>query len=343
MKFNFKSILLSFFGFYFLIDPLREFLQQGRVSAFSFSRGWIDVYLLLTTLIPFFLFSLLAYAAFYYFFRVKKPILLVLSIIGAFTIPILVRFFFQEQLSDILFGFTNYKKGVNPFFYFRDNLYFGIMYVSLGIVVFVIEYANYKEKLERELVTENQKMELSLLRSQINPHFLLNSMNNIYSLVYQKSDKALNAVNQLSNILKYSLYENKEMVSLKEEVEYLNNYTDLQKMRYDYEPSFDFQIPKETLDIEVPQFLLIPLIENGFKHGELREQEHPLSLKISKEEGKLRVEVSNKKREQQVDEVGGIGLENVQKRLELLYSEKHTFEVKNGVSDFQVIITIPVQ
>jgi len=270
----------------------------------------------------------------------KKWFLLTIGIILSLVIPILIRNLIEQHLYPSIFGFQNYF-GHTWISYLRDNLYFSFKYIVTGIGFFLITYSFFKEKRAHALEIENQKMAEAQLRSQVNPHFLLNSLNNIYSLIYQKSDKSLEAVDKLSDILKYTLYTKKEKVQLKEELDQLDQYFDLQKMRYDFPVEIKKEIDPAVLNFEIPQLLLLPLIENAFKHGNLKDS--PVLFNIKPDADFLKVEVSNKIGLKEKDSSSGIGLDNVQKRLELIYDSKAYFNAQVIDEDFLVDIKIPLK
>jgi len=166
-------------------------------------------------------------------------------------------------------------------------------------------------------------------------------MNNIYSLVYQKSEKALQAIDMLSELLRYSLYENQEKVSVAEEVEHVRRFVALNEIRYDYTPAIKMEVSEASGFQQVPPFLLISLMENAFKHGELRDENDPVSLSIQIDQKKLKIEAHNRIREQHKDTVGGIGLENLQKQLHLLYGDNHRFLIQKDVHHYTVRISLP--
>ncbi len=343
MKLNIKGLFLAFLGFYFLIDPLRQLLLFGTPIKFFKDLGMQHFLLIFSTISSFFLISLIAYLAFFKYLEKKNWILLISVALLAFIIPITYRFFLEQKLYDFLFGFTNYRRDVSVSYFFRDNAYYYLMYGVLGAVYFYISYSRFKERREIELITENQQMQLSLLRAQINPHFLMNAMNNIYSLVYLKSEKSLPAIDKLSEILKYTLYENKERVSLQEEINYLQNFIELQKMRFEEEPNIEIHIDPKVLSGKVPQFLLVPLIENAFKHGDVHHERQPIRMDVQLQNDWIFIEMYNRIKEKQKDEKGGIGLQNVRKRLALIFGDKHDISITESKEDFKINIKIPFQ
>lgn len=190
----------------------------------------------------------------------------------------------------------------------------------------------------REKQSENLKTELSFLRSQINPHFLFNVLNNIVALVRMKSNDLEPTVMKLSSLMRYMLYETDEdKMALKSEVEYLQAYIDLQKQRYGDELTLQtlFDIKEDWYTIE--PMLLIPFVENAFKNGGMS-QRPEIYICLSAIKNELHFIVKNKFEESKAtkDKTSGIGLANVKRRLELLYPGKHVLKIDKG-SDWFII------
>lgn len=340
MKYDLKGLFLWFLVLYFFHSHLQEVITNGT-SYFNSYLKFKGFLLIITSSIYFFLYCVLAYSTFYYFFIRKKWVLFLVGLITSIILPIALRYFTQEVLFDVLFGFTNYKGDYSLGYYFRDNLYFALVYITYGVLFFFIQFYKYKDSKQQQLIIANQKLEMSLLKSQINPHFLFNSLNNIYSLVYQNSDASLDSINKLSNILKYSLYVNKDEITLREEKACLDDYIDLQRLRIDDEVIVNIKIPDQLLDSKIPQFLLFPLVENAFKHGNIKSKTHPLTLSAFRQEDDLIFNISNEVKNSSVLQ-GGIGLENVRKRLELMYGSDHTFAISEHDHIFIVHLKIPL-
>jgi hypothetical protein len=186
------------------------------------------------------------------------------------------------------------------------------------------------ERIQRDL--ENQRLiaELAFLKSQINPHFLFNSLNSIYSLAYQKSDTTPEAILKLSEIMRYMLYEsNDNKVDLEKELQYLQNYIDLQKIRFGNKAFVDFKITGEVGSQKIVPLLLIAFIENAFKHGVANDASSPICLRINLDGTRLHFFMENKKHTLNRDNEGGIGLNNVKRRLDLLYPGKYTLTIQD--------------
>ncbi|MEQ8524417.1 histidine kinase [Gracilimonas sp.] len=195
----------------------------------------------------------------------------------------------------------------------------------------------------RTLKAEKAKAELALLRSQINPHFFFNTLNNLYSLVVHQSDKAPEVVLKLSDMMRYTIYEGKkDMVPLNEEVEYLQRYIDLHKIRYQKEVDIRFEKPEDS-DADIAPLLFIVPLENSFKHGveSMREGAYiHLSVKTDAREGKVVFEISNNFEEQEGEAEKGIGLQNLKQRLELLYPDRHKLDILKEEGVFTIILEL---
>ena len=186
------------------------------------------------------------------------------------------------------------------------------------------------ERVQRDLENQRLTAELAFLKSQINPHFLFNSLNSIYSLAYQKSDTTPEAILKLSEIMRYMLYEsNDNKVDLEKELLYLQNYIDLQKIRFGNKAFVDFKITGEVGSQKIVPLLLIAFIENAFKHGVASNPSAPIRLLINLDGTRLHFYMENRKHMNNRDTEGGIGLNNVKRRLDLLYPGKYTLTIQD--------------
>ncbi len=202
----------------------------------------------------------------------------------------------------------------------------------------LVNYTNRKEKEAVQLRNENLDTEMKFLRSQINPHFLFNSINNIYTLTVIKSDAAPENLLKLSGMLRYMLYEcNADKVVLKKEIDYIQNYIDLMLLKDSKGLNVETDIEKDPPNLMIAPLLLIPFIENAFKHSKIEDiEKNWIKIKLNIEGSTLLFETINSLPEEHFvkDKVGGIGLKNVKRRLEILYPEKHQLIIDS--SDKQV-------
>ncbi|PHI19475.1 hypothetical protein CEQ90_12310 [Lewinellaceae bacterium SD302] len=251
------------------------------------------------------------------------------------------RYLVEEMIAPELIGFRNYPAGISLVSYYLDNLYYLVLHGAIGVIVFLLQVTRFREAQRQALAIENQRTELAFLRSQINPHFLFNTLNNVYSLFFQQSDKALKAIERLTVMLRYGLYEKADKVPLSKELEHLQNFIELEKLRYDYEPVIDFTLPDvRKQEVLVPPLLLITFVENAFKHGDLRQR---VRIKLTVADHQLCYFVSNKIKNQQKDGVGGIGLVNLRKRLALLYPDGQSLQLVRRGDDFEAELKIKLQ
>jgi len=199
-----------------------------------------------------------------------------------------------------------------------------------------------KERLADKLEKLNIETELKYLKSQINPHFLFNSLNSVYALTLSKSDKAPEVVLKLSDILRYILYDGGEkVVGLKKEIEYLENYLDLEKIRYGSRLKTTLELEGDPSGKEIAPMIFLPFIENSFKHGVNSNIGNTfINIKFIIGVTDLHFYIENNKPLQKLNETpdyqGGIGINNVKKRLHLLYPGKHSLSIDEEGDTFKV-------
>jgi hypothetical protein len=202
------------------------------------------------------------------------------------------------------------------------------------------------QKAKTELLLEKQSGELALLRSQLNPHFLFNTLNNIYSLVYKKSDDAPEAVMKMSSIMRYMLFDaTTDNVLLEKEIEYLKSFIELEKLRIRQKDFVELTITGNVEGYTIAPMLLIPFVENAFKHGSRSATTPGIRISLDVHPGEIRFHVSNTMRKSGShtgDEVGGIGLSNIRRRLNLLYPGKHRLAITSNEHEFVVELILSV-
>jgi LytS/YehU family sensor histidine kinase len=208
---------------------------------------------------------------------------------------------------------------------------------------------NLQEKTEQqqkmdEIQVEKLKTEVNYLRAQINPHFLFNTLNNIYALSLEKSDKTPEIIMRLSKMMDYMLYESDELlVPLKNEVENLDNYVTIERLRQGNNGKINYTVKGEITDQRIVPLIFLPLIENGFKHGInqiIRAAFLDINLTISRDH--IELSVINNFRPEAVTsrDRNGIGLQNLTKRLELFYPGKYKLELKQEMGIYDVHLNI---
>jgi LytS/YehU family sensor histidine kinase len=199
------------------------------------------------------------------------------------------------------------------------------------------------EKERKELEKERLNSELAFLKNQISPHFFFNTLNNIYSLIQINTEDAQKAVSRLSKLMRYLLYESENgNTILSREIEFMRNYIDLMKLRLNNKVKFSATFPKNFNDVEIPPLLFISFIENAFKHGVSYRESSFITISIKIEEMQLIFECKNSLFPAAQDEknAAGIGLENVRKRLSLLFPERHKLSIIQTENTFDVFLSI---
>jgi two-component system LytT family sensor kinase len=219
--------------------------------------------------------------------------------------------------------------------YFTQTCFTSLMFIFLSTVLqFSLDWFT-NERVQRDLENQRLTAELAFLKSQINPHFLFNSLNSIYSLAYQKSETTPEAILKLSEIMRYMLYEcNDNKVDLAKELTYLQNYIDMQKIRFGKKAYIDFEVNGQVTNQRIVPLLLIAFIENAFKHGVANDPANPIKMIINLDDGHLVFFMENKKHVHNRDASGGIGLNNVKRRLDLLYPDSYNLEIHDDADTY---------
>jgi sensor histidine kinase YesM len=238
------------------------------------------------------------------------------------------------------FPLTSFTKALQ-----RTTNVYTIVFAAAAIKLIKKNYQN--EKIARELSREKLDAELKFLKSQIHPHFLFNTLNSLYALTLQKSDQSSEVVLKLSNFLDYMLYDcNVSQISLEKEIEQMQNLITLEKLRYGDRLDADFNISGTVKDLKIPPLLMLPFLENAFKHGVSQHTENSfiyVDLKVKEQNLIFRVENSsiNTESDLEADYTKGIGLKNVKRRLDLIYGDDgYNLEVFKEEDSFTIVLKI---
>lgn len=269
------------------------------------------------------------------FGRAAAGLLLTLVLITA------VRYGLEFHVFKPLLGFDNYGRNTafTARWFVENSVQYYFDYVLYGLLYAVIRHQLLAERRRRETEQANTTAELTFLRSQLNPHFLFNTINDIYALVYQKSDAAPGALLKLSELLRYMLHEtHHDRVPLRRELDYLAGLIELQRLGTKGSLHLDYQLRGALHGQTIAPLLLVPFVENAFKHGVLTDAAQPVTLHLDLTATTLDFCLHNAKQAQQKDQLGGIGLANVRRRLALLYPARHTLHVADTPTDFQVTL-----
>lgn len=224
------------------------------------------------------------------------------------------------------------------------NFFSTLWYIGIMVALkFSIDWYGQKRILQK-IAVEKLQAEVNYLRSQVNPHFLFNALNNLYSLTLKKSDAAPDVVLRLSDMMEYMLYDSDDtFVPLEKEVQYLRNYIGLEKLRYGEHASIQLKTEGDMSCIMIAPLLLLPLVENAFKHGVSKcagKSWLQCTVKATKYDMHAIVENSRQPGDTGNATKGGIGLANLNKRLELLYPGRFSFDIHNRPDAFHVSLHI---
>ena len=255
----------------------------------------------------------------------------------------LYRYLMEFHVLLPVFGYDNYFGKVPEAMWYIQNsiLYATYSYLSWAVIYFFVRewYQNNKKK--KEIEKEKIRAELSFLRSQINPHFLFNAMNDIYSLTLIKSDEAPQAILKLSELLRYMLKGGTaELAPLEAEIDYLNNVVELWQIGEKGNSFVDFKVSGLITNQQIAPLILINFLENAFKHGITKDQTHPIQIDIDIDNLGLSFLIVNRKNSQLKDSTGGIGLANVKRRLDLIYPDRHVLDISDEAGTFTVKLRI---
>ncbi len=203
------------------------------------------------------------------------------------------------------------------------------------------------ERRNKEIENEKLNTELSFLKSQINPHFLFNTLNNIYSLAADGSRHTAEAVMKLSSIMRYVLTEAKnDAVPVEKEIQFITHYIELQKLRLTDKSTVDFSVIGDPFGKKISPLLLLPFVENAFKYGISTREVSPIIIKLDVSTNEFFFFVKNNKHNSSILKPAdntGIGINNSRRRLELLYHDHYALDIKNAENDFTVKLNIHLQ
>jgi two-component system, LytTR family, sensor kinase len=231
--------------------------------------------------------------------------------------------------------------------YDSRNMFPVLLIISTSTLYGILIVLGKQAKTSQEVQAEQLKSELSFLRSQISPHFIFNVLNSIVYLIRSKSKNAEKVTLELAELIRYMLYESEiKQVSLEKELDYLNNYVALQKTRFGEDVEINIKIEGNLKNKWVEPMLLIPFVENAFKHGVGFVKNPKIEIDINSQSEKFLFKVKNTvgpESLEQKDPNSGIGLKNVKRRIELLYENRHELEIKQNAGFFEIELMLKLK
>jgi len=313
-----------------------------QINFFQHDRGLDWGELILSLLVQLVFTAFIAYFNYFItwprFIRTKNLWRYLLEFLVPFALVITARVYIQRYLVE-QFGPRRHIE-----FFYSDFFIVQMAGVTLFIVLFVglLRFAvDWFEFEARKKEVENEKLtaELNFLKAQINPHFLFNTLNNLYYLAYTKSENTTEVIAKLSQMMRYMIYEsNHAKVLLSKEIEYMQSYISLERLRLNNQIPIQFDIEGNPENIWIAPLIFITFLENAFKHGVNNSDPKAwvkLQIKIDGSECYYTVE-NSKPTVPQGNEKSGIGLQNVQRRLELSYPDQHTLTVTEDAETYKI-------
>ncbi|WP_158825979.1 sensor histidine kinase [Mucilaginibacter lacusdianchii] len=314
------------------------YLILGEVLGFTGNKVSIFNYtFVLVKIIEFYICYLWVYPRFLNKGNIPK---LIGGILVALSCFIMLRFLLEQVVTDYLFNMTNYF-GYTISYYIVDNIYFGTSGIVLSAAIYSSFSSLYKQEENKSLREEKIQAELAFLKTQINPHFLYNTLNYIYSLAYPVSEKLGDAVIKLSQLMRYMLTESAAGdVDLQKEVDYIENYISIYQLRFADAFFVDFKAEGDIAGKRVAALLLIPFVENAFKHGIVNDPSRPVRIRLKITGNRLAFTVSNQISRGQKDHSTGVGLPNIRRRLELIYPNRHELLISENGQTYKTTLNI---
>ena len=215
--------------------------------------------------------------------------------------------------------------------------------IFVGMLKFAEDWLELEAK-RKEVENEKLTAELTFLKAQINPHFLFNTLNNLYYLAFTNSPNTTEVIAKLSQMMRYMIYDsNHAKVLLSKEIEYIENYISLEKLRLNNQIPISFEIEGNITQAQIVPLILITFLENAFKHGVSNNSTNAyISVKLAVSNQSLIYTVENSKLKSSIHEKSGIGLRNVGRRLDLSYANKYQLDVEDGETDYKVKLTLVI-
>ena len=253
---------------------------------------------------------------------------------------------FKPPTGNALFQGRGVPSPNQPLFQFINTFFISLLIAGFNTAIAVTNRWFTDEQARKEIEKEHIQSELAFLQNQVSPHFFMNTLNNIHALIEADQKLAQSAVLKLSEMMRYLLYESgRGTTSLKKEIEFLRSYMNLMQLRVDETVNVNFELPENFNNVSLPPLLFISFIENAFKHGVSYREPSSLLFKLTQNLGSLEFiavnTISKYKNTGSLVNQGGLGLENIRKRLDLLYGNRYELNIDKSDYEFKVKLTIP--
>ncbi len=328
----------------FIVPFMNAGLTEEKLQWNSIFISWLKIipFYLLFVLNNFILFRYLHRKYFYWLYYVLSTLL----IVGIFVA------LEAYERSDAAFAVSLGTVGdsvmvehisLSVFPWWGNMIAAALMFLANNLI-YVFYHSMQKEEDSERLQRQNVQAEMYYLKHQINPHFMMNTLNNIHALIDIDAEAAKQTVIQLSDMMRYVVYDaGGNVISLKEDIKFIKNYIELMRIRYTDDVDVKFNYPKSLpAKVDVPPLIFIVFVENAFKHGVSYSANSYIYVDLKYEEGYVIGRFENSISEQSRKSAPGIGLENVRKRLDLIYEDDYELDIKDMGNNYCVTLKIPI-
>jgi len=334
---------IVFFFLIFLIYTLWDIgLNNRKIEVFFMA---INLGITPTYFLAIFAIYILNFYIFCDWFLSKKKLLFyILTIPFSLLLFTGIRYFLQEVVMFEITGMHNYAEVSREVrYYIKDNFFFGLPAIILSALSYLFWQFQQSQQQNQELLLENKKAEFQMLKAQVSPHFLFNTLNSFYSQLILKEDEMADDILVLSDLLRYVITETeKNETILANDIQFIQNYIYLQKKRFEDQLYLDFTIEGNYANEKIISSALIHFIENVFKHGKLNNPEEKASIKIKIKDNFLEISTFNYCTNGEHYSSTGIGFENLTKRLEYTYKDQFVLEKTKENNIFKTYLKIPL-
>ena len=332
----FAGLFLTFCLWDYGINNRLEMVQQTKIYFWLTSTFMLSVFA--SYLLNFYTFCS-------WFLNKKKILFYFLSIPVSLVIFAGIRYFFQEIIMFHFTGMHNYfEESREITFYIKDNFLYGLPAVILSPLSYLFWEFQNTQKQNQELMLENKKAEFQMLKAQVSPHFLFNTLNSFYSQLILKDDKMASDVLVLSDLLRYVITEtDKDEAILSREIQFIKNYIHLQRKRFEDQLYLDFSVEGDYSNERILSSALIHFVENVFKHGKFNKEKETAVISIKLKDEFLEISTFNYNADGENYSSTGIGFTNLIKRLEYAYKNQFVLEKSGENNTFKTYLKIPLK
>ena len=271
----------------------------------------------------------------------KKVAGYIFLLLGALGLYVLLKNTHDVYLNGYVLGDESRQSLFYNTYY---NFSIALFYLAFNVALHLSKAWYFQRELIQKMEVEKLSSELEYLKAQINPHFVFNSINTIYFQIDKQNTTARESLSAFSEMLRYQLYEcNGKEIAIEKEIIYLKNYVELQRMRKDGNYTISFVVGQGLRGFTISPLLLIPFVENAFKHVSHHPLKNEVRIQIDKHENTVELSVFNTKERKTINNgYTGIGLNNVKRRLELLYKNRHELVIDNKADSYEVSLSLKI-